>query len=1176
MNDTRTEHPNANELSEFGLGRLGEEASRTIEAHIESCPDCRRRVEEQADDSLVVLLRTSAGSQPASESATLAHVESTSETAIGPGEVPAELAEHSRYRILEVLGHGGMGVVYRARHLLMERDVALKVVNRTLLDSPVLVERFRREVKSAARLLHPNIVTAYDADQAGDWHFLVMEFVPGVSLARVVSERGPLPVVEACGYARQAALALQHAAQQGMVHRDVKPQNLMLTPAGQVKVLDFGLSLLCNEAPADPCAEQGGSTDGSITQVGSVMGTPDYIAPEQARDAHSADIRADVYSLGCTLYFLLAGQPPFPDGSSFDKILAHFERTPTPLQEVRPEVPAKLSAVVARMMAKAPKDRYQTPAEVAEALAPFTGAVRLRRRWAWAALLMLGVGLAVAGYAGRGRLPHDPRGQVVVEAPSRAGLLALHKDGKRVAILDLQKEPSCKLDPGDYSLSLIQAPDDLYLPVERCRVAPGTATTIRLGRVEVVREFHDQVGGFVCLAFTPDGKRFLSGGYGNPLKLWDLASGKTLRVFDCPKGANVWAIALSPDGRSVAWGAGTKIILSDLDSGREIRVFEGHQDTVVSLAFSPDGARLVSSAIYERGLVHQWDVRTGEELTTFSLAGSVWSVAYTPDGLHVLASQFTSPNRSSLLRLFDDQEKRDVHRLDGSRGASAYVVVISRDGRRVLAGCDERVMILWDLETGKEIQRFVGHTGGVRSVAFLPDDRYVLSGSYDGTVRLWEVAGGKQLYCFTRHEGGVKSALVAPDGCHALTAGDDKVIRLWRLPVPDPPARPAVTTGELVVQTHRNAGLLVIKREGRRVAALDLTRSRSCTLEAGDYDFELTAAPDDLTLASKRCHIAPGAKSTIRIDQGKVVNVYKGLTLPGGGVCVAVTRDGKHVLAGGWGNPLRMWDVETGKEERVFDCPGPKDVWAIALSPDGRSVAWGAGPIIRRSDLETGEEIGTFLGHQGTITGLDFSPHGKRLLSSSADGTARLWDVKSRRELIKPFVLSTEDWAWSAAFTPDGRNALTSRHVKQKTHVGVQLWDLQTRVDLHRLDNSRGTSSNHVAILSADGRRALSAGDDKMRLWDLESGKELHRFEHKGGVRNVAFLPDGRVMSVGAGGMAQIHDASSGRLLYTFSKHRETIKGVAIAPDGRHAFTVSGDGVIFRWRLPRFDPAPQR
>jgi len=288
------------------------------------------------------------------------------------GDVPPELAHHARYQILRVLGCGGMGVVFQAMHRLMERPVALKVIRGDYVRTPQFIERFRQEVKAAARLSHPNIVAAYDAEQAGDLHFLVMEYVDGVNLAHLAANKGPLDVGIACDYARQAALGLQHAFTQGMIHRDIKPHNLMLTRDGQVKILDFGLARLVREQQAaEPPLRGEAPRDRSLTAVGALLGTPDFMAPEQARDARQADIRADIYSLGCTLYSLLSGQPPFPEGGALTKVLSHLEQSPRPLPELRAEVPPSLAAVVKRMMAPDPAKRFQTPAEAALALAPF-------------------------------------------------------------------------------------------------------------------------------------------------------------------------------------------------------------------------------------------------------------------------------------------------------------------------------------------------------------------------------------------------------------------------------------------------------------------------------------------------------------------------------------------------------------------------------------------------------------------------------------------------------------------------------------------------------------------------------------------------------------------------------------------------------------------------------------
>jgi tRNA A-37 threonylcarbamoyl transferase component Bud32 len=356
MTAPHANHPTAADLAAFAVGKLNDADARAVAEHLAGCPDCRRAAEDASGDSFVARLRA-AGTPNASDNTAVPGGRGPA----APPDVPPELANHPRYRILKELGRGGMGVVYLAQQTAMNRQVVIKVVNKALLDHPDAVERFRREVHAAARLSHPNIVTAHDAEQAGELHMLVMEFVPGQSLADVLKKRGLLAVAHACHFARQAALGLQHAYEQGMVHRDIKPHNLMVTPKGQVKILDFGLAKIASEQSAGK----------GLTSTGAYMGTPDYCAPEQATDARTADVRADLYSLGCTLYALLAGRPPFEEDTAVKTILAHLERAPAPLPTLRPDVPEALWRVVARLLAKDPAQRYQKPAEVAQALAPF-------------------------------------------------------------------------------------------------------------------------------------------------------------------------------------------------------------------------------------------------------------------------------------------------------------------------------------------------------------------------------------------------------------------------------------------------------------------------------------------------------------------------------------------------------------------------------------------------------------------------------------------------------------------------------------------------------------------------------------------------------------------------------------------------------------------------------------
>ncbi len=306
-----------------------------------------------------------------------------------------------KYILLERLGEGSMGQVYKARQKPLNRIVALKVIRKDFRENPRALPRFQREIQLASQLSHPNIVRAFDAGQVGETYYFAMEFVDGTRLDRLVKQSGPLPVHQACDYVRQAALGLQHAHERGMVHRDIKPANLIVVrtaeddrprgvsgflrrpgtgpaPWGTVKILDLGLARW----------QQPDQSGGKLTHIGSLMGTPDYIAPEQALNAHNCDIRSDLYSLGCTFYFLLAGRPPFHKGSITDKLYQHQFEEAEPVETVRREfllqgapladedslhklvaVPAELAQLVRRLLAKAPQDRLQTPGQLAYALA---------------------------------------------------------------------------------------------------------------------------------------------------------------------------------------------------------------------------------------------------------------------------------------------------------------------------------------------------------------------------------------------------------------------------------------------------------------------------------------------------------------------------------------------------------------------------------------------------------------------------------------------------------------------------------------------------------------------------------------------------------------------------------------------------------------------------------------
>lgn len=275
------------------------------------------------------------------------------------------------YTLLSPLSKGGMSMVYLAEHTKLSRRVVLKILPPDRADDPASLGRFQREGLAAAALDHPNIVRVYDIVEASDIHFLVLEYIEGKTLDQIIKEDGALSIHRAVRYGIQIAEALQHAFEKGVVHRDIKPSNILVDSQDTIKILDMGLARFFDRDESDLTRRYNDS---------SVLGTADYMAPEQAL-CSAVDSRADIYSLGATLYTLLGGRPPFEGKSASQKLLAHQMKTARPLQELRPEVPAGLSSVIAKMMAKKPEERYQTPNDVMIALAPWSSKKQPRSRW---------------------------------------------------------------------------------------------------------------------------------------------------------------------------------------------------------------------------------------------------------------------------------------------------------------------------------------------------------------------------------------------------------------------------------------------------------------------------------------------------------------------------------------------------------------------------------------------------------------------------------------------------------------------------------------------------------------------------------------------------------------------------------------------------------------------------
>jgi hypothetical protein len=356
-------HPDAKKLADFALGLLPPTEAEMVANHMTVCDACSTVVNNAPPDKVLGVLqalRAESADKPTDPWATMAPAgEPSSAHDFLP--MPRSLREQKKYQILEVLGAGGMGMVYKAQHQVTGRLVALKVIQEELFGQPELKTRFLREARAMSKLDHPNVVRIYDVEQMKDLIVVVMEYLEGDSLAAFAQRTPQMPVAQACKYIMQAALGLQHAHDHGLVHRDIKPDNLRLGANGEVKVVDFGLVRYLEENEASQ----------SLTGTNAILGTPAFMAPEQAVNSANASVQADLYALGCTLFCLLTGQAPFAGKSVMEILMAHAKVKPPRLQQWRDDVPPKVQVLLRRLLAKLPQDRPQKAAEVAAALKPF-------------------------------------------------------------------------------------------------------------------------------------------------------------------------------------------------------------------------------------------------------------------------------------------------------------------------------------------------------------------------------------------------------------------------------------------------------------------------------------------------------------------------------------------------------------------------------------------------------------------------------------------------------------------------------------------------------------------------------------------------------------------------------------------------------------------------------------
>jgi len=550
-------------------------------------------------------------------------------------------------------------------------------------------------------------------------------------------------------------------------------------------------------------------------------------------------------------------------------------------------------------------------------------------------------------------------------------------------------------------------------------------------------------------------------------------------------------------------------LLAALQVTHERNVFKGHEDSVFSVAFSPDGSKIVSGS--GDGTIRLWDVNSGSELAVFKGHNDyVLSVAFSPDG-----SKIVSGSTDHTIRLWDVNSGSE---LAVFKGHNDYVfsVAFSPDGQKIVFGSDDKTIRLWDIKSGEQLAVFKGHEDEVFSVAFSPDGSKIVSGSWDKTIRLWDIKSGEQLAVFKGHEDEVFSVAFSPDGSKIVSGSRDKTIRLWDIK----------SRSELaVLKDHKNSVFSVVfSPDGSKIAS----GSEDNTIRLWDVNSGLELA----------------------VFKGHEYSVFS----------VGFSPDGSKIVSGSWDNTIRLWDINSGSEFSSFK--GHEDVVrSVAFSPDRSKIASGSkDKTIRLWDIQSGSELAVFNGHESIVTSVAFSPDGSKIVSGSEDHTVCLWDIQSRSELA---VFNLETSVNSVAFSPDG-----SQIVSGSLDGTIRLWDINSGSELAVF--KRHNVVVYSVAFSPNGQRIVSgSGDGTIRLWDIKSKSELAVFKgHEYPVFSVAFSPNGqRIVSGSRDNTIRLWDIKSKSELAVFKGHEYSVFSVAFSPDGDRIVSGSADRTIRLWDI---------
>ena len=1074
-----------------------------------------------------------------------------------------------RYRITGEVGRGGIGRVLQALDRVLDRPVALKEL---FSATDGTRRRFIREALITARLQHPSIVPVYDAGSLGDRSpFYAMKLVAGRPLDQAIADAKTLaqrlallPIVLA------VADAMAYAHNERVIHRDLKPTNILVGKYGETIVIDWGLAK--DLAHDDHDALDAGPYRAAgldHTMAGAVLGTPAYMAPEQAA-GQPVDERADVYALGAILYHAVSGAIPH-EGTTLEEMVGRVIRGDVrPLAERVPEVPRDLAAIVTRAMAVDPSERYANAQGFAEDVRRYLtgqlvashtyGTRELLRRWLKrhrAAVTVAAAAFAVVAVLGTLSVQRIMRAQHEAEqAASRAQEEMVHAQQRLAdemtergrqellagrparAAIYLSEAQAQSHDPSAALRSLLA---DAMRPLDAQRLSlddrmadlspDGTRIAVAGSLGSVVKVLDVATGAVVAtmtghgrfitsVMFSPDGARIVTAGADKTVRVWDARTGKPLATLEHAEMAFV--AKFSPDGSLIATVSGANLHLAievwDASSGTLVSSLAGAGSR--SLSFSEDGMRV--AVPYDDHSTKIWDVKTGKLLAV--IVGDANRAVFSPDG-----SQLVTVNTDHTARVWDARTGKLLVSLDG-HAAAVVSAAYSSDGERVVTASNDRTAKIWDARSGKLLTSLDGHAGEVESAAFSSDGTRVVTASTDHTARVWDARTGRLLATFEGHRDVVMRATFSHDGSLVLTESPDRQVKLWNATS----SKLRISFGDGVNGTPAGA----ISRDGASIVTTASHTARVWDAHSGKLIASLGGHHDNILSA-------------------------------------AFDHAGLRVVTASADHTAKIWDAKTGALLRSLDHPDA--VRTAVFSPDGtrvvttpRSTKRGrASPdaAVRLWNASTGELIATLRSPRGSdddddpdeedVFSAAFSTDGTRVVTATADG-GRIWNADDGKLIAT--LEDRGDEELTAELSHDGEHVVTA------SLRSAKVWDARTGKLVASLDGH--TEDVRAASFSPDGTRVVTASDDHTaKLWDAQTGKLLASFDgHTDQVFDAVFSPDGaRVVTASRDHTAKIWDAQTGKLLSSLEGSTSPIGEVAFTSDGASIAAMSTDGRINVW-----------